>query len=109
MGAWSAGKRVPRGGVVNVALDEGDTRAALVSLVVALVEIVVELLEHQAIRRMESGRLPEADVERLGLALQSRHVALAQLKADQGVDGAVRTLRARLDRGVADLVLAVGA
>ncbi len=50
-------------------LDEDNLKDGLLGLVVALVEIIQELLERQALRRMESGCLSDAGIERLGEAL----------------------------------------
>jgi hypothetical protein len=46
-----------------------DIEAGLARLVLTLVEFLRQVLEHQAVRRMEGGRLTDDEVERLGLAL----------------------------------------
>ena len=43
----------------------------LAQLVLTLVEFVRQLLERQAVRRMEGGNLTEEEVERVGLALMT--------------------------------------
>ncbi len=43
--------------------------AGLGQLVLTLVELVRQVLEHQAVRRMEGGSLTESETERLGVAL----------------------------------------
>jgi Gas vesicle protein K len=48
-------------------LDEANVQAGLVRLVLALVELVRQLLERQALRRIDAGSLSEEQVERLGL------------------------------------------
>lgn len=50
-------------------LDETDGPNGLAQLVLTLVKLLHELLEKQAIRRMESGALGDEQLERLGLAL----------------------------------------
>lgn len=85
-------------------LDEDNLKDGLLGLVVALVEIIQELLERQALRRMESGRLSDAEVERLGVALYELQEALEKIKADNGIEDAVRTVREGLDSTAEDLL-----
>jgi hypothetical protein len=49
--------------------DPKDVQRSLARLVLALVEFLRQLLERQAIRRMEGGTLTPAEVEALGLGL----------------------------------------
>jgi hypothetical protein len=49
-------------------------------LVLSLVELLRQLIERQALRRMEGGRLSEPDVERMGLALMELDAKLAELR-----------------------------
>jgi hypothetical protein len=51
----------------RIALDPGQVRAGLGKLVLTLVELIRQLLERQALRRIEGGALTEAEVERVGL------------------------------------------
>lgn len=60
-----------RGGEV----DPEDVQRGLASLVLTLVEVLRELMERQALRRMEAGTLTDDEIERLGrtfLALRDR-------------------------------------
>lgn len=85
-------------------LDEDNLKDGLLGLVVALVEIIQELLERQALRRMESGRLSDAEIERLGEALYELKEALEKIKADNGIEDAVRTVRDGLDDAAEDML-----
>lgn len=49
--------------------DPDDVRRSVLKLVLTLVELIRQLLERQAIRRMESGTLSEDETESVGLAL----------------------------------------
>jgi len=89
---------------VRVDIDDDDLRRGLVGLVVALAEIVKETMQLQALRRMEAGSLTEAELERLGQALMDLDEAFDRMKADLGVDDAVRSVRDGLDQAVDDLV-----
>ncbi len=46
-----------------------DIESGVSQLVLTLVEFVRQVLEHQAVRRMEGGTLTDEETERLGLAL----------------------------------------
>jgi len=54
-------------------------------LVLTLVEVVRKVLEHQAVRRMDSGTLSPEEVERLGLALLRLREKMDDLKASFGL------------------------
>ena len=49
--------------------DPEDVRRAVLKLVLTLVELIRQLLERQAIRRMEAGTLTDVETESVGLAL----------------------------------------
>ena len=49
--------------------DPDDVRKSVLKLVLTLVELVRQLLERQAIRRMEAGTLTDEETEAVGLAL----------------------------------------
>jgi len=49
-------------------------------LVLTLVEVIRKVLEHQAVRRMDSGTLSPEEVERLGLALLRLSERMTELK-----------------------------
>ncbi|MCG8354620.1 MAG: gas vesicle protein K [Kiloniellales bacterium] len=69
-------------------LETGPEKAAddLVRLVLALVETVRQLVERQAIRRVESGSLSEDEVERLGVTLLRLEERMGELKAQFGIE-----------------------
>jgi hypothetical protein len=76
----------------------------LLGLVLALLEVVKEALVHAALRRVESGRLSDAEIERLGETLAELEEAIAQITAEHGVEEAVRSVRDGLDQVVDDLI-----
>jgi hypothetical protein len=87
-----------------VNIDEGNLKQGLLGLVVALVEIIQEVLERQAIRRMEGGRLSDQEIERLGLALSDLKEALDNIKKDNDLDDAVKSVRGGLDQVANDMI-----
>jgi hypothetical protein len=54
-------------------------------LVLTLVDVVRKVLEHQAVRRMDSGTLSPEEVERLGLALLRLNERMEELKSAFGL------------------------
>lgn len=64
----------------RIAAEPEDIEAGLGKLVLTLVEFVRQVLEHQAVRRMEGGRLSEEQIERLGLALMRLQERMQELK-----------------------------
>jgi hypothetical protein len=87
-----------------VKIDEDNLKQGLLGLVVALVEIIQEVLERQALRRIEGGRLNDAEIERLGMALSDMNEALDNIKKDNDLEDAVKSVRGGLDQ-VADEVI----
>ena len=76
--------------------DPDDVRRAVAKLVLTLVEFIRQLLERQAIRRMEKGTLTEEQTEAVGLALMR-------------LEETVRELAAQFDLTPEDLNLDLGA
>ena len=85
--------------------EDGDGGASgLMALVVTVIELLIETMEREAIRRMESGQLDPEEIERLGAQLQALEEEMATIKADQGIDDDVEQLRGDLDSLVSEAV-----
>ena len=65
----------------RIDLDADDVGKGFAQLVLAVMEIVRELLERQAVRRLEAGDLDDDQIERLGRALQDIARQLDDLRA----------------------------
>ena len=57
----------------------------LARLVLTLIELLRNVLEHQAVRRMDGGTLSEEEIERLGLALFRLNERMQELKSTFGL------------------------
>ncbi len=79
----SAGQR-PRTGRLN--LDVNDAKNGLGQLVLTLVKLLHELLERQAIRRVEAGSLSAPQIERLGLTLMRQAQEIERLRKEFGLE-----------------------
>ena len=87
-----------------VEIDEGNLKQGVLGLVVTLVEIIRDALQHQALRRMEGGSLTDAEVERLGEALSELDSAIEEIKEEMGIADTVKSIREGLDSVVDDLL-----
>jgi hypothetical protein len=66
--------------------DPEDVRKGVMKLVLALAEFIRQLLERQAIRRMEAGTLSDEETERLGTALAQLEETLREMAERAGLD-----------------------
>jgi len=85
-------------------IDTDNLKHGVLGLVIALVEIIKDALNLQAVKRMEGGTLSEEEVERLGVALQDLDLAIEEIKKEQGVTESVKSVRDGLD-SIVDEVL----
>jgi hypothetical protein len=65
--------------------DPEDVRRSVVKLVLTLVEFIRQLLERQAIRRMDAGTLTPDQTEAVGLALMRLEETVGDLGAQFGI------------------------
>ena len=73
-----------RSGRLN--FDVNGTKNGLGQLVLTLVKLLHELLERQAIRRVEAGSLNEQQTERLGLVLMQQALDIERLRKEFGLE-----------------------
>jgi Gas vesicle protein K/Gas vesicle protein len=91
-------RRPRRAGLPSrVETDENSLQRGLAQLVLLLVEILGELLERQAVRRMAAGSLSDEETEKLGAAFLALHKRVDELydelvgeSAEQPMLGALR-------------------
>lgn len=72
----------------RVDVDPEGVEQGLAKLVLALVEFLRQLLERQAVRRMEGGTLSDEEVERMGLALMRLEQKVHEMAKAFGLDPA---------------------
>jgi len=70
----------------RIALKEDDVKNGVGKLVLTIIELLRELLERQAIRRMEGGSLTDAEVERLGSTFMRLYEEMQRLKKEFGLE-----------------------
>ena len=69
----------------RIDVDAEGVEQGLAQLVLTLVEFLRQLLERQAVRRMEGGSLTDEEVERVGLALMKLEEKVHQLTTQFGL------------------------
>lgn len=89
---------------MDLKVDEESLKHGVLSVVLAIVEIVADALKIEASKRVESGDLTEEEVERLGKALMELDRAIESIKREQGIEESVGKVREGLD-DVVDEVL----
>jgi hypothetical protein len=70
----------------RISVDPEKVEQGLVKLVLALVEFLRQVLEKQAIRRMESGSLTKEEVDRLGTTLMRLEKKIKELQEHFDID-----------------------
>ncbi len=85
MNACARAANAPPTAARRINVDAEDLRNGLAQLVLALVKLLHELLEKQAIRRIEAGRMSEAECERVGFTLMKQSEQLEKLRRAFGL------------------------
>jgi len=67
-------------------LDQDKLKNGLGQLVLTLVKLLHELLEKQAIRRMDSGSLTDDEIERLGVTLMRQAQEIERMRKEFGLE-----------------------
>jgi len=71
---------------VRVEIDPDKIEKGLLKLVLALVELLRQLMEKQAMRRIEAGSLSGEEIERLGRGLMDAEATIHALQRQFGID-----------------------
>jgi hypothetical protein len=70
----------------RIDIDPEDVERGLAGLVLGVVELLRQVLERQAVRRMEGGSLTDDEIERVGLALMRLERKVKELADHFGLD-----------------------
>jgi len=70
----------------RIDIDPDDVERGLAGLVLTLVEFLRQVLERQAIRRMEGNTLNDDEIERIGVALMRLEKKIGELAEEFGLD-----------------------
>lgn len=73
-------------GIGKIDLDPDNVKNGIAQLILTLVKLLHELLERQAIRRVDAGSLSDEEIERLGLALMKQAQEIDRIRKEFGLD-----------------------
>lgn len=82
---------------MKIDLEDENLKNSLLGLVIALVEIIYKVLEHQAICRMDGKNLNDEQIERLGTALLKLTETIEELKEEHGIKDVVNNVHKQLN------------
>jgi hypothetical protein len=78
---------VARGLPSRINADPHNVERGLAQLALTIIELLRQLMERQAIRRMEAGTLTDDEVERLGQTFMKLEQRMEELKKSFGLEG----------------------
>lgn len=78
----------PRNDLSRIDVQPDRVRNGLVRLVLTVVKLLHELLERQAVRRMQAGSLSQVEIERLGVTLMRQAEEIEALRKEFGLEEA---------------------
>ncbi len=76
---------LPRAGARRLNIDPEQVKNGLAQLALTLVKLLHELMERQAIRRIDQGGLSEAEIDRLGTTLMKQGEQIDKLREAFGL------------------------
>ena len=82
---------------MTIKVDSDNLKEGLLGLVIALVEIIKEVLQKQAVYRLESNSLREEEAEKLGLAFMRLDETIEKIKKENNLEKTAGKIRADLD------------
>jgi hypothetical protein len=75
-----------KGQCSRLSLDRDKAKNGLGQLVLTLVKLLHELVERQAIRRIEAGSLSDYEIERVGVTLMRQAEEIERMRKEFGLD-----------------------
>ena len=72
--------------MTRIELEPGKIEQGMLKLVLAVVELLRQVMEKQAMRRIDAGGLREEDIDRLGISLGQIESTIRALQARFGID-----------------------
>ncbi|AGB39844.1 gas vesicle protein GvpK [Natronococcus occultus] len=89
---------------MTIEVDEEELEQGLLGLIMALVEIIKEVIDQQALELVESGVLDDESAEQLGQSLRDLEETIQQIEEEQNVEETASETKEQLDRTVDDVL-----
>lgn len=89
---------------MTIKVDSDNLKEGLLGLVIALVEIIKDVLQKQAVHRLDGGSLSEEEAEKLGLAFMQLDETIEKIKKENNLEKTADKIRADLDNLVNDTI-----
>lgn len=89
---------------MTIKVDSDNLKEGLLGLVIAVVEVLKETLQRQAIYRLEGGSLRDEEAERLGIAFQKLDEAIEKIKKENNLEKVSDQIIGQLDDVINDSV-----
>ena len=72
--------------MMRIDFEPDQMERGLLKLVLAVVELIRQIMEKQAVRRIEAGSLTNEEIERVGRSLMELETKVRELQAQFGID-----------------------
>ncbi len=89
---------------MTIKVDSDNLKEGLLGLTIAIVEILKETLQRQAIYRLEAGSLKDEEAERLGMAFQKLDESIEKIKKENNLERTSEQIIGQLDNLINDAV-----
>lgn len=89
---------------MTIEVDEEELEQGLLGLIMALVEIIKEVIDQQALELVEEGILDDESAEQLGQSLMDLEETIQQIEEDQNIEETASETKDQLDRTVDDVL-----
>ena len=89
---------------MTIEVDEEELEQGLLGLIMAVVEILKELIDRQALVLVEEGVLDDESAEQLGQSLMDLEDTIQQIEEEQNLEDTASETKEQLDRTVDDVL-----
>ena len=72
--------------MTRIEFEPGKVEQGMLKLVLSIVELLRQVMEKQAMRRIDAGGLTEVDIDRLGVSFMQMEATIQSLQSRFGID-----------------------
>lgn len=89
---------------MTIQVDEEELEQGLLGLIMAVVEILKEVIDKQALALVEEGVLDDESAEQLGQSLRDLELTIQRIEEEQNLEDTASETKKQLDRTVDDVL-----